>query len=270
MQKVISELPNPIEILLDPLSLIILGMYLFLILWEAILPARQLPTVKYWKLRGLAFFTLFFFVASYLPMLTDPFLAQFQLIDLSNVGIILGSIVGIVIYELGIYAYHVTMHKFNFLWRTFHQLHHSAERLDTFGALFHSPLDMIGFTFTGSLVLALLVGIPPQSITLVLLMVNFTAFFQHANIKTPRWVGYIIQRPESHSLHHGKGIHKYNYADLPLIDMIFGTFKNPKSYQEETGFYNGASARVLDMLSFKDVSTPKKLTRNLRATHNRL
>jgi len=135
-------------------------------------------------------------------------------------------------------------------------MHHSAERMDTFGALFHSPLDMIGFTLTGSISLALIIGLSPQSITVVLLFVNFTAFFQHANIKTPRWIGYIIQRPESHSIHHGKGIHQYNYADLPLIDMIFGTFKNPKSYQEETGFYNGASARILDMLTFKDVTKP--------------
>lgn len=255
--EIISNLPNPIEVMLDPISLIILGFYLFLILWEAFFPARQLPTVNYWKLRGLTFFTLFFFVASYLPMITDPFLVQFQLIDLSHLGVISGSIIGIIVYELVIYTYHITMHKYNFLWRTFHQLHHSAERLDTFGALFHSPLDMMGFTLTGSVALALLVGLSPQSITVVLLIVNFTAFFQHANIKTPRWIGYIIQRPESHSLHHGKGIHKYNYADLPIIDLMFGTFKNPESYQAESGFYNGASARVLEMLSFKDVSTPK-------------
>lgn len=258
MEKFISQLPNPIEILLDPLSLIILGIYVFLIIWEAILPARQLPVVKFWKLKGIIFFTLFFYVASYLPLLTDPFLAQYQLIDLSHLGIFYGSLVGIIIYELGIYAYHVTMHKVNFFWRTFHQMHHSAERLDTFGALFHSPLDMIGFTLMGSVCLALLVGISPQSITVVLLLINFLAFFQHANIKTPQWIGYIFQRPESHSIHHGRGIHRYNYADLPLIDMIFGTFKNPKTYQEETGFYNGASSRVLDMLRFKDVSKPRR------------
>ena len=258
MAKIILQLPNPIEILLDPLSLIILGIYLILMLWEAIFPAKKLPVIKFWKLRGLSFFTLFFYVASYLPMLIDPFLVQFQLIDLSHLGTLSGSLVGMIVYELGIYAYHVTMHKFDFLWRTFHQMHHSAERLDTYGALFHSPLDMIGFTLTGSLSLALLVGLSPQSITVVLLMVNFLAFFQHANIKTPPWLGYIIQRPESHSIHHGKGIHRYNYADLPFVDMIFGTFKNPKNHQKETGFYNGASSRVFDMLCFRDVTKPNE------------
>ncbi len=255
MKELISQLPSPLEILMDPVSMIILGMYLLLILWEAILPARKLPDVKFWKLRGLTFFTIFFFVASYLPLLTDPFLAQFQLVDLSHLSLIPGTTVGLLVYELGIYTYHRLMHKSDFLWRTFHQLHHSAERLDTFGALFHSPLDMIGFTITGSLCLALTVGLSPQAITLDLLIINFLAFFQHANISTPMWLGYFIQRPESHSIHHGRGIHHYNYADLPLMDMIFGTFRNPEKHQEETGFYQGASARVLDMLCFQDVNT---------------
>jgi sterol desaturase/sphingolipid hydroxylase (fatty acid hydroxylase superfamily) len=30
----------------------------------------------------------------------------------------------------------------------------------------------------------------------------FSEFFYHMNIKTPHWIGYIIQRPESHCLHH--------------------------------------------------------------------
>jgi len=80
--------------------------------------------------------------------------------------------------------------------------------------------------------------------------------FQHANIRTPRWLGYIIQRPESHSLHHGRGVHRYNYADLPLWDMVFGTFRNPAEMQAEVGFYKGASNRVLAMLAGRDVSSP--------------
>lgn len=251
------KIPSPLEILLDPISLTVLASYLILILWETLFPARPLPKVKNWKLKGLTFFVIFFFVASYLPMFTDPYLAQFQLFDLSNIGVIPGALIGLFIYELGLYAYHITMHKFDFLWRSFHQMHHSAERLDTYGALFHSPLDAVGFTLMGSISLALLVGLPPQSITVVLLIINFLAFFQHANVKTPRWIGYIIQRPESHSIHHGKGVHKNNYADLPILDILFGTFENPENFHEETGFYNGASSRILDMLTFKDVSESK-------------
>jgi sterol desaturase/sphingolipid hydroxylase (fatty acid hydroxylase superfamily) len=82
----------------------------------------------------------------------------------------------------------------------------------------------------------------------------FFSVFQHANIETPRWIGYFIQRPESHSVHHQKGVHYYNFSDLPLFDIMFGTFRNPQNFPEETGFYHGASSRVLDMLTFHDVS----------------
>jgi sterol desaturase/sphingolipid hydroxylase (fatty acid hydroxylase superfamily) len=68
-----------------------------------------------------------------------------------------------------------------------------------------------------------------------------------------------VQRPESHTEHHAKNIHAGNYSDLPLFDILFGTFKNPKTYSHETGFYNGASGRVKEMLLFKDVSKPASL-----------
>ena len=61
----------------------------------------------------------------------------------------------------------------------------------------------------------------------------------------------------SHSVHHCKGVHVFNYSDLPLFDIIFGIFKNPKDFVEQTGFYNGASKRIPEMLMFKDVGHRK-------------
>ena len=254
MEHIFSQLPHPVDILLDPLSLYVLGAYALLIAWEEIFPARKLPKVKYWRIKGLTFFFTFFFVASYLPLFTDSYLAEYQLIDLSSWGVLPSAILGFIVLELVQYAYHRMVHRFDFLWRYAHQVHHSAERLDCYGALFHSPLDMIGFTLVGSVSFALIIGLPPHAITANIFVINFLAFFQHANINTPRWLGYIVQRPESHSLHHGRGNHRYNYADLPLIDMLFGTFQNPYNYFEKTGFYDGASSRILDMFRGKDIA----------------
>ena len=91
----------------------------------------------------------------------------------------------------------------------------------------------------------------------LLLIVTFMAFLSHANIRTPRWLGYITVRPESHSVHHQRGSHRNNYCELPVIDMLFGTFVNPETFVKEYGFYDGASARVIDMHLFKDVSKPE-------------
>jgi sterol desaturase/sphingolipid hydroxylase (fatty acid hydroxylase superfamily) len=117
---------------------------------------------------------------------------------------------------------------------------------------------MVGFIVLGTVCFSFIMGLPAQAVTVVLLVTNFLSIFQHANIKTPVWLGYLVQRPESHAVHHGKGIHAYNYSDLPLFDMLFGTFNNPVNYVEETGFYKGASGRIGKMLRFGDVSTPEE------------
>ncbi|TXN35208.1 hypothetical protein FVB32_11505 [Flagellimonas hymeniacidonis] len=245
---------TPLEILSDPVSITVLAMYALLMFWEAVYPAQVLPKVKFWKLRGLSAFAFFFFLSSYLPLFIDPYLEPYRLLDLTNLTTVIGGLVGVFLYEFGVYVWHRSLHKSNFLWRTFHQMHHSAERLDTFGAFYFSPLDMIGWTVLGSVCFTLLIGLSPQAITVMLLVTNFLGMFQHANIKTAPWLGYIIQRPESHTVHHAKGIHKHNYSDLPIFDILFGTFKNPKTYEHETGFFHGASAKVLQMLMFKDLN----------------
>ena len=250
-------MPTPIEILLDPISLVILAIYGFLMLWEAFAPGRPLPIIKYSKIRGLFAFAIYFYLASYLPMIWDKYLAPVQLFNLASLGPIAGGAIGVLIYEFGVYVWHRAMHKNNTLWKIFHQMHHSAERIDTYSAFYFSPLDMIGWTALGSICLVLIVGLSPQAATVTILLTNFLGMFQHTNIKTPVWLGYIVQRPESHTIHHAKGIHAYNYSDLPLFDIIFGTFKNPKNYEHETGFYHGASKRVKDMLLFKPVDQPK-------------
>ena len=246
-------MPTPIDILLDPLSLYILAMYALLIAWEAIFPARRLTFIPYWKMKGLFSFFVFFYLSSYLPLMYASWLPGTQLINLTGINTATGALMGVLVYELGVYVWHRTMHKNNRLWRVFHQMHHSAERLDTYGAFYFSPLDMIGFTVLGTICFSFIMGLPAQSITTVLLVTNFFSIFQHANIKTPRWLGYIIQRPESHALHHARGIHAWNYSDLPFFDILFGTFRNPEKFEHETGFYDGASARVKEMLMFKEV-----------------
>jgi sterol desaturase/sphingolipid hydroxylase (fatty acid hydroxylase superfamily) len=98
------------------------------------------------------------------------------------------------------------------------------------------------------------VGLSAQAVTYVLYATMFLATFQHLNVRTPQWLGYIVQRPESHSIHHGRGVHQYNYSDLPLFDILFGTFRNPKEFASENGFYDGASAKIAQILLFKDIA----------------
>src|SRR5690606_36306975 len=135
-------------------------------------------------------------------------------------------------------------------------MHHSAESLDAFGAYFLHPVDTFAFTSIGTLVSVNVLGLSLEAALLLNFWLVFNAMFQHANIHTPRWLGYLIQRPESHALHHGRGVHRYNYADLPLLDMLFGTFRNPERYDRPVGLHTGASSRWFEMLVGLDVTEP--------------
>jgi sterol desaturase/sphingolipid hydroxylase (fatty acid hydroxylase superfamily) len=162
-------------------------------------------------------------------------------------------VVGILVYELVHYWYHRAAHRWNWLWRLGHQVHHSAESVDAFGAYYLHPLDAVLFTSWAVLVFFPLLGLSPEAGAIASAFLAFNAAFQHANIRTPRWLGYIVQRPESHGVHHGRGVHRYNYSDLPLWDMVFGTFRNPGTRETpvSAGFYRGGSARLAAMLAFR-------------------
>jgi hypothetical protein len=61
-------------------------------------------------------------------------------------------------------------------------------------------------------------------------------FFDHWNVRTPHWFGPIFQRPESHRVHHKRSYHTNNYADLPVFDVMFGTYENPLTPVVNCGF----------------------------------
>lgn len=247
-------MPTPIEVLRDPVSLTVLALYAALILVEHCFPARTLPRTPGWRLRGLAAFALFFTLSTYLPLLWTEYLLPWQLFDLAGLGTLTGALVGVLVYEGMGYFYHRTIHASDLLWRVLHQMHHSAERVDAWSAFWFHPLDMLGWTMVSSLALTLVVGLSPSAATLAILVFTLLSIFQHTNVRTPRWLGYIVQRPESHSWHHARGRHRNNYADVPLFDILFGTFHNPRDFAPETGFYEGASSRLGEMLLFRDIA----------------
>jgi len=257
MKDLLASLPTPFEIITDPITLVVVAIYGALMIWESVFPARELPKMKFWRFRGVIFFLAYIILTTYIPLVWDDFFASYQLINLSSLSLFTQAVLGIFLFELVQYGWHIGMHKSDFLFRVSHQMHHSSERLDVPSAFVFSVNDMIGLSLVGSISFALVMGLSPQAITIIILTLTFLGIFQHANINTPRWLGYVVQRPESHTIHHARGIHKYNYTDLPIIDMIFGTFRNPKNYEHKTGYYDGASSKIAEMLLFKDITKEK-------------
>lgn len=232
----------------------ILGAFALLLVLDRVRPGRRQRPIRFWRARALGISIASFAIGSVVPFLWDEWLAAHSLLDLSGLGIAGGVVVGLVAYQLLAYWWHRALHNVPLLWKWLHQMHHSAERIDIYGAFYFHPLDIAAFTLVGSVAFMFVTGIGPEAAVIASGISTLLAFFQHANLKTPRWLGYLVQRPESHSVHHQRGLHRYNYADLPVMDMLFGTFRNPERFRGDNGFYEGASARVPEMLVGRDVS----------------
>ncbi len=230
------------------------GLFATFALLDLVARARVFPKVALWRLKGAAFVALYFSVATVMPLFWDGVLGQHRLVDATTLPVWAQTVLGLLAIELGIYVWHRTMHNVQFLWRWFHQMHHSAERVDIWGAFYFSPLDMLGWSFLGSLCLVFFFGIGAEAAIFVNVIVTFLSMFQHANLSTSHWVGWFIARPEMHSVHHERGVHAYNYCDLPIIDMIFGTYRNPPNWSGQAGFYEGGSKRLLPMLLGREIA----------------
>lgn len=246
--------------------ILILGSYVAFVLLDFLVPARSFPTMRLWRTKGLAFFFVGMVINVALPILAGPALAHLAPIDLSGLGTLGGALVGLLLTTFVGYWYHRAQHRFAFLWRMGHQLHHSAERVDVWGAFLFHPVDTVVILGMQTLELALL-GLSPDAVALAGIVGFFFAVSQHANVRTPAWLGYLIQRPESHCVHHERGVHAHNYSDLPLWDLLFGTFQNPTTWSGHAGFYERGSERTLAMLAFADVSSPDASTPTADSAH---
>jgi len=250
-------MPTLLDLILHPVSLAFFGIYAALMLWEWLAPARPLPRMAGWHWRGMLSFVVYFLLASYLPLLWTQYLLPLQWFDLSRLGTLTGGLVGLLVLHGTAYAWHRVIHGNGWLWRWFHQMHHSAERIDTYSAFWFSPVEVVGWTAAGSFALTIVIGLNAEAATVANLASATLVMFTHTNVRTPRWLGYLVERPENHSWHHGRGHHRDNYSELPVFDMLFGTFRNENDFAPQSGFYDGASRRVLEMVLGREVGTPR-------------
>lgn len=238
--------------------LLVQGLFFVGLILERVFPARPLPRVKWWVPKSIAFLVVLP-LFGILPAMLAPLVAPYAPIHLEQLPMPVEVLIWFLIGELVGYWTHRAVHKVPVLWRSIHQLHHSAERMDMAGSvMFHPNEVMLGGVFAA--VFTGLLGPSVEAAAIVGMVSSFGAFFQHLNVRTPVWLGYIVQRPESHSVHHERGLHEYNYGTFPLSDLLFGTFRNPAKFSELAGFWDGASSKLGAMLLCRDVGTPPRAT----------
>jgi sterol desaturase/sphingolipid hydroxylase (fatty acid hydroxylase superfamily) len=222
---------------------------------ERIFPGRTLPNSTGWYARTIFLNLAQVGVVLLAGMTWNTWFHPLSLLDISQA--IPAPAQGILAWFIGtfiFYWWHRARHDIGFLWQSLHQIHHSAARIEILTSFYKHPLEMMSNSIIISFLLYAILGAAPEAALWFNLFAAIGEFFYHSNLKTPHWVGYIMQRPEHHSIHHEFGVHKYNFGDLTLWDRLFGTFKDAETFAARCGFEEGREQKIGEMLLFRDVN----------------
>jgi sterol desaturase/sphingolipid hydroxylase (fatty acid hydroxylase superfamily) len=233
--------------------LIVLVTALVMCGYERINPARPWPPTRGWWPRALALNLVQVGSVFLAGRVFDPFIERYRLWSADGLGVAGGAAIGYLVLTFFYYWWHRWRHEVDFLWRWLHQLHHSPQRIEVVTSFYKHPFEIISNSIISSVLLFLVVGVGPAAAAQATLLTGLAELVYHWNVRTPYWLGFVFQRPESHCVHHQAGHHTQNFSDLPIWDMLFGTFNNPKDWHGQCGF-GDKEYRMAAMLRGQDVS----------------
>ena len=233
--------------------LIVLTVAVVMIAIELFVPGRSWPKVANWWVRAVLLNAVQVGSVFLAGVAWNRWMAGRSLWDAQSLGTSGGAVVGYLVITFIYYWWHRIRHRSDFLWRWFHQVHHSPQRIEIITSFYKHPFEIIMNGMLSSLILYCLVGVTAEAASAAVLVTGLAELFYHWNVKTPYILGFFFQRPESHCVHHQEDLHRYNYADLPLWDMMFGTFYNPRSFENRCGFGQKRERQLGQMLLGRDV-----------------
>jgi len=234
---------------------LIIAIALGLILIERIYPSMTLPKVENWWGRIILCNALQLLIIILAGYTWDQWFNDWSLFRLrDNFSSVSSALLAYFVSTFVYYWWHRFRHESKFFWRLCHQLHHSPRRIEIVTSFYKHPVEITINSLLSALVVYALLGLSTEAGAYYTLLTAVAEFFYHWNVNTPHWLGYIIQRPESHRIHHKYRHHTQNFADLPIWDKLFGTFNNPRKFEGSCGYDDWQEDRFEDMLAFRDVN----------------
>lgn len=220
---------------------------------EVIAPASQATCDKRWRLYAGALNAVNLLAVIAAGFLFGRWIESHSLFELrGRLDVFTASIVTFLASSLVAYGYHRAVHRSDRLWRWIHQLHHSPTRIESLTAFYVHPFDALLAALINAVVAYGVLGVGGVSAGLALFYVAIFNLIAHADMRTPWWLGFFLQRPEMHRVHHERGVHANNYG-LPLWDLVFGTWRNPRVGPADCGFPDDKERLIGQMLRLKDV-----------------
>jgi sterol desaturase/sphingolipid hydroxylase (fatty acid hydroxylase superfamily) len=233
---------------------LILCVFAACFLLERCMPGWKLPSVRTWATRVVLVNLAQLGIVLLAGVTWERWLSHASVFHLStHVSAFVGGFVAYFIATFIFYWWHRWRHEVPVLWRLFHQIHHSAQRIEVITSFYKHPGEMIVNSIVGSTLVYALLGLSPEAGAIYTAFTALGEFFYHTNVRTPQCVGYVFQRPEMHRVHHQFGRHRNNYGDIVWWDMLFGTYENPKTFAATCGFRDTDEQRLGCMLAYRDV-----------------
>lgn len=235
-----------------PTVIIVFATILFFVA-ERTFPGRELPEAPGWYARA-AFLNLAQLgVVLLAGVAWNRWLQGSSLFHVSNsmpafVQGLLGWFVGTFLF----YWWHRARHHFDLFWRVFHQVHHSPARIELLTSFYKHPVEIIADSILASTLMFCLLGASPEAAAWFNAYAVVGEYFYHSNLRTPHWIGYFLQRPEHHSIHHQLDVHEFNYGDITWWDRIFGTFRDTDEFAPSCGFPENHEENLGSMIAFHD------------------
>ena len=171
-------------------------------LLERLIPGWKLPDVPSWTIRVLAVNFVQLIVVILAGLSWEKWLSAYSLFHLSrHVPAWAGGLLAYFVATFVFYWWHRWRHTVDFLWQHFHQIHHSPQRIEVITSFYKHPVEMTLNSIIGGLLIYTLLGLSAEAGAIYTLCTALGEFFYHTNVRTPRWIGYIFQRPEMHRIH---------------------------------------------------------------------
>ena len=213
-----------------------IGVLLIMLLWEQLDPRRPRTEIS-WQRRGNNL--LLSLINTFLVRFLIPFAAvsvaaialmhNWGLFNRLDLGPWLAGALSFLILDLIIYIQHRLFHKYALLWRL-HRVHHSDTEFDTTTGLRFHPIEIV-VSMIIKILAVFLIGAPVIAVMTFEIILNYTSFFNRANVSIPasldhklRW---LLVTPDMHRVHHSARDVETNSNfgfNLPWWDHLFSSY----------------------------------------------
>jgi sterol desaturase/sphingolipid hydroxylase (fatty acid hydroxylase superfamily) len=221
---------------------------------ERAFPGRALPSSKGWYARAVVLNLVQLTMLGVAGLTWNRWFRTYTVVDLGDwAPPILQGFGYWFLLTFVFYWWHRIRHA-NWFWRVFHQIHHSASRIEVLTSFYKHPIEICANSMIASAFLYSLIGASAEVGAWYAFFAAGGEYFYHCNIKVPRWFRYFIQTPELHSIHHQIDVHRYNFGDITWWDRVFGTFQDAHGFASRCGFHGDREQQLIAMLTFDDVN----------------